>query len=75
MQILYKHRTTNIIKKNMRATAINYYEQNRLKKVFERLLIFNYKQKAKYAMTKLAQIHYKRTYMLRWIKALQIRQV
>jgi len=68
---LYTHRTMSILKRNMKDTANNYQKEAILKKVFEQLLVYNYKQKAKHAMVKLADVHYKRNFMLRWIMLTQ----
>lgn len=64
---LYNYRTVSMLKKNMQCTADNYFQQNLVKKVFEHFMVRTYRFKTKNAMKKLADIHYKRNIILKWI--------
>lgn len=64
---LYNNRTMSILNRNMKGTADNYYKENIQKKVWDKLLLHSYKYKTKNAMKNLADLHYKRNIILKWI--------
>ena len=56
-----------ILKNNMLETALGYRSENLKKKVFEQLLFHTYKTKTKGAMQKLADMHFKRNFIMKWL--------
>lgn len=63
----YNNRTMGMLKRNMQETADSYHNDNVMKKVFEQLLVHTYKAKTKKAMQKLADMHYKRNFIMKWM--------